>query len=1208
MVKCKRMLASLLSIMMVFSFMAVPTYAASTNDSDDYIYAENLYNDVSADDSFYTALAILSRLDIIVGDDKGNFNPDNTITRAEAAAVVVRLTGMSDTYTGSLNTQFVDVPSSHWASGVIATANSMGIVEGYGNGYFGPEDPVKYEEIVTMIIRAMGYDPMVETRGSSWPGNYLSVASTIGVRSTEGGSVGKEAPRKVVASLLYSALKAPLMEVVSWGSRTEYAIMDGSNYELKTLLSENFDVYILKALVDSTDKASLSGSVAREDCAKLEILDAYDVEYFEEMKDDNDLLTVYENGMLRNYLGSTITAFVLENDENYADYDLIAFTAIEDEEDVVVIPDAENIILTGSSKVTKNFGNGNNSKPVIAYYDEDDKVRTETIDLDARILMNDEFYANVKDSDVDNDIFDIEDASVTFKDTNSDGDFDIISIDRVVIFVVDEVNEKYLKITDANNYYTALRFDDYYNDEIDYTIKDTKGNVLDFEDLKQYDVLTIRANALKDNGKIDNEKADYYNIVVSRETVEGVVKTKGSNWNGKPEYTIEGEEYTIVPNIMGELDLGDEGVFYLDSMGRIAYYEYSNVSDKETASNYGYIVKTAVDDYGFDEEIWFKIVTDEGDVETYEAPAKAITIYDRNGDSHRVHAGSTTSSYEGFEDEGWDDALEGQLVAYRLNSEGEISKIYLAEGRDDNASTFSLDKTVTGARFKESAETLGAIDVDEDTIVFFIPSGTTDEDDIEVGTIANLEDDEYYDAEAYHMTRDYVARILVVSSEMTSINLKGNVYVVQGVSHAVMDDEDREVSQKLELLYKGEKEELWVSPDESEFDVERGDVITVKLNSANEIVDIKVLYDVSEEDVWDVTAVRQGGSAVEDLYTVAGYVTYKKSKTVTIAADPTDTTAESFYAQNAYVYLVDGNSYRSNVKVADFSDIEEYEDNEDLVVFARIYEDEITDIVIYDDVISTPSTVLPSDPEEDEEEEVTYTYVAGIDTDTFAYGTVEADVISEITLERFIDGVEDDAFIMDASKIAITGYDAEAEGTQRLTVSYDGVNALNKVNITVEAPVVAYTCEDSVTVDFGATVADVLEVLNVEKTVGGEVDDTFVADSAALDLGTFDEEVLGAQTVTVTYDSVEIGEVEITVEDYLTGIACDVMSITLPAGTEVTLVNVLDAFLGTVTAEYASTDSEVLTDSDYSVSLDSGNLVIEYEGFDITITVIAGLE
>ena len=214
-------------------------------------------------------------------------------------------------------------------------------------------------------------------------------------------------------------------------------------------------------------------------------------------------------------------------------------------------------------------------------------------------------------------------------------------------------------------------------------------------------------------------------------------------------------------------------------------------------------------------------------------------------------------------------------------------------------------------------------------------------------------------------------------------------------------------------------------------------------------------------------------------------------------------------------------------------------------------------------------------------------------------------MIAEITLEKYVDGTEDTDFAVDTAKITVTGYNAETEGTQELTVAYDGVNALNKVDITVEAPVIAYTCEDAVTVDFGATVADVLEVLNVEKTVGGEVDDTFVADSLALDLGTFDEEVLGVQTVTVTYDSVEIGEVEITVEDYLTGIDCDVMSITLPAGTEVTLVNVLGAFLGTVTAEYASSATEVV--DDYSASLSEGNLVIEYEGFEIEITVTGAL-
>ena len=1205
MTKCKRILSIVLTLAMAVTLVATPVYANS-NTSTVTTGTGSIYKDVDTSESYYTALAILSKLGIFAGDDKGNFNPNDTITRAEAAAVVIRMLGM-DGISGSQNTNFYDVPSSHWASANIATASSMGIIVGYGDGNFGPEDPVKYEEMITMIIRAMNYDPMVETKGTSWPGNYLAVANTIGVRSTEGGSVGKEASRKVVASLAYSALKAPLMEVVSWGTRTEYAIMDGSNYELKTLLSENFDVYILKALVDSTDKASLSGTAAREDCAKLEILDGYDVEIFEEMKDDDELLTVYDDGLLRNHLGSTIIAFILENDYNYADYDLITFTVEEDEDDLVVIPDTENIILSGSSKVTKNFGDDNNSRPVIAYYDENDKVRTETIDLEARILMNDEFYANVKDSDVDNDIFDIEDATVTLRDTDSDGYFDIISIDRVVIFVVDEINEKYLKITDANNYYSALRFDDYYNDEIDYVIKDTKGNELDFEDLEQYDVLTIRANALKDNGKIDTDKADFYDIVVSRETVEGVVKTKGSNWNGKPEYTIDGEEYTIVPNIMAELDLGDEGTFYLDSMGRIAYYEYSDVSNTESASNYGYIVKTSVDSRSFDDEIWFKIVTDEGDVETYVAPSKAITIYDRNGDSHRVHAGSTTSSYEGFEEEGWDDALEGQLVAYRLNSSDEISKIYLAEGRDDNASTFSLDKTVTGARYKESAGTLGAIDVDEDTIVFFIPEGTTDEDDIEVGTIANLEDDEYYDAEAYHMTRDYVARILVVSSEMTSVNMKGNVYVVKGVSTAVMDDEDREVSQRLEVLYQGATKTLWVSPDEGEFDVERGDVITVKLNSAGEIVSIVLLYDVSDEEVWDVSAVRQGGSIVEDLYTVAGYVTYKKAKTVTIAADPTDTSAESFYAKDAYVYLVDGTSYRSNVKVADFSDIEEYEDNEELIVFARIYEDEITDIVIYDDVFTTVSDSTGSD--EPVEEEVEYTYVASISGDVFAYGTAVEDVIANITVERYADGEDDNTFVMDASKIAITGYDAEIAGTHRLTISYDGVNTVNKLTVTVEAevePVIDYTYELEVTVDYDATVEDVLQVLNIEKTVDGEVDNTFEVDASLVELRDFEARELGPQTVMIIYDGESLGGAIVTVEDVLESITSNVMSIVLPAGTEVNHYNVSMAFLGDITAHYASGATAPVIDFD--TSLEGNNFVIDYDGVTLEIPVTVAAE
>lgn len=46
------------------------------------------YNDVDADADYAGAVELLSALDIIKGDDLGNFNPDNTITRAEFAAIV----------------------------------------------------------------------------------------------------------------------------------------------------------------------------------------------------------------------------------------------------------------------------------------------------------------------------------------------------------------------------------------------------------------------------------------------------------------------------------------------------------------------------------------------------------------------------------------------------------------------------------------------------------------------------------------------------------------------------------------------------------------------------------------------------------------------------------------------------------------------------------------------------------------------------------------------------------------------------------------------------------------------------------------------------------------------------------------------------------------------------------------------------------------
>ena len=48
------------------------------------------YPDVDANANYASAVELLSALEILQGDENGNFNPDNTITRAEYAAVVCR--------------------------------------------------------------------------------------------------------------------------------------------------------------------------------------------------------------------------------------------------------------------------------------------------------------------------------------------------------------------------------------------------------------------------------------------------------------------------------------------------------------------------------------------------------------------------------------------------------------------------------------------------------------------------------------------------------------------------------------------------------------------------------------------------------------------------------------------------------------------------------------------------------------------------------------------------------------------------------------------------------------------------------------------------------------------------------------------------------------------------------------------------------------
>ncbi len=84
----------------------------------------------------------------------GEFQPDKIVTRAEVAAFLVRVLGLSPSASGEHNSTFNDVGAADWFAAAVQTASAMKLVEGYGDGSFRPGEAVTRQELAVMVHRA----------------------------------------------------------------------------------------------------------------------------------------------------------------------------------------------------------------------------------------------------------------------------------------------------------------------------------------------------------------------------------------------------------------------------------------------------------------------------------------------------------------------------------------------------------------------------------------------------------------------------------------------------------------------------------------------------------------------------------------------------------------------------------------------------------------------------------------------------------------------------------------------------------------------------------------------------------------------------------------------------------------------------------------------------------------------------------------------
>ena len=99
----------------------------------------------------------------------------------EFVTLVLRALGVGDMTDSVAHTSsFSDVEASSWGAGAAETAAAMGLINGYDDGRFGPNDSVTMNQAIKIMVCALGYREAAERQGD-YPIGYLSVASGLGI-------------------------------------------------------------------------------------------------------------------------------------------------------------------------------------------------------------------------------------------------------------------------------------------------------------------------------------------------------------------------------------------------------------------------------------------------------------------------------------------------------------------------------------------------------------------------------------------------------------------------------------------------------------------------------------------------------------------------------------------------------------------------------------------------------------------------------------------------------------------------------------------------------------------------------------------------------------------------------------------------------------------------------------------------------------------
>ncbi|WP_326911181.1 S-layer homology domain-containing protein [Sedimentibacter sp. MB31-C6] len=618
----KKVLSLVLVLSMILSSMS-------------FAFAGTSFEDV-ADTDYAEAIETLVALGVVTGYEDGTYRPERTVTRAEMAKLMVELLGYGDLVAGS-KSNFADTQG-HWGDSWIGLAAGRGIAIGDPSGNFRPDDTVTYDEVLTMLVRGLGYtDDCNELKGMTWPTNFkvkaaeLNITKNVSINSTG-------ADRGGVAQAMFNALDQQLVKVNSDGDIVKEFTTKGTRTDIPVNLISRIAI----------------PNYAFE--VGFEHINPEDKNYAGDKVD------------LSGYLFQTVEAYFNKNNDD----------------EVVYVGDVESLTYKDTFE-DETFDDGDLETLEVGDY---------VFDVSSALVSYNNAEAKIGDFEPG----DLEDAKITVvlaaDETRIKDDAEAagIIVEKASAYV--QIEEEYEDdATEIDEIYLPVK-----DKKVDSKNLIIKGDATELSEIEVDDI--VAAYAPFDNEDPTIEDPDKLTLVVSRDTLDGkVTGTDGSD------YLIDRVKYEVNDALnMDDLDIGDEGTFFLDDDGRIIEFVGESDGSKTYAMVYDDIIpgeyrvtsrgvqittaprvklSTAADEritYDFDIELE---KNDDGTVEV-------VDEFEGLFDVTVPVDGEGKINYNGA------DVYE-ELVSYTLNKDAEITK-FAAAGRPidmkTNHASFELASNV----------------------------------------------------------------------------------------------------------------------------------------------------------------------------------------------------------------------------------------------------------------------------------------------------------------------------------------------------------------------------------------------------------------------------------------------------------------------------------------------------------------------------------